>query len=166
MSDADAIVSSPASASPSLLTADQRAAIKSTKATALSKRNSLLKPLAKMPRAPGDAPLSASSGGASTRFHAPGASAAAASAAAFELMSPTSRLSSQLRANSQASRARLRGRATCCSAVVCASAAFLFVGCIHFNSPSISAHIAISSEVQKKHVFCSHDPPPDEGRRR
>jgi len=70
MSDADAIVSSPASASPSVLTADQRAAIKSTKATALSKRKLLVTPLAKTPRAPGDAPLSASFGGAFTRFHA------------------------------------------------------------------------------------------------
>jgi len=103
MSDAAATVSSPASASPSSLTPEQRAAIESKKAAALSKRRSLLTPLAKTPRAAGGAPLLASSGDASTRFHAPGASAAAASAAAFELMSPTSRLSSQLRANSQAS---------------------------------------------------------------
>ena len=105
-SDAAATISSPASASPSSLTAEQRAAIESKKAAALSKRKSLLTPLAKTPRAPGDAPLSAS-GAASTRFHAPGASAAAASAAAFELMSPTSRLSSQLRTK-QAAAAKLR----------------------------------------------------------
>jgi len=70
---ATAAASCPASASSSSLTVDQRAAIESKKAAALSKRKSLLTPLAQTPRTPGDGPLSASSGAASGRFRAPAA---------------------------------------------------------------------------------------------